>query len=103
MVEDNGSSRISVKMLFQVGPGVIDLQVMCRCNSGTHRQTMIQLQSQSRNPEGIVIQINTWDWTAFLLLYDVGQYYNKENSVLFSQVIQFADNIKLTLRRDVAF
>ena len=38
----------------------------------------------------------------FLLQYNVGQYYNKENSVLFSQVIQSADNIQQTLHRDVS-
>ena len=34
-------------------------------NSGTQRQTCGPLQSRSRDPESIVIQISTWDRTAF--------------------------------------
>ena len=49
----------------------------------------------------IFYEINTWDWTAFLLPYDVDQYYNKENSVLFSQSYNM-QTTSTRLRRDVS-
>ena len=63
------------------------------------------MQSRSKNPEVVRSQISIYIrgiGPPFWLPFDVDQYYNKENSVSYSQVMQSTDNIQQTLRRDVS-
>ena len=71
-------------------------------NSGTQRQTLV-LVATIQEPEGFVLQVTTSDQTDFLLLCDVGQYYNKKNSVLFKlHTIHVSRQHQADLHRDVS-
>ena len=69
-------------------------------------QHLVALTPTPENPKkvnfGSITLISTWNYTTFLLPYDVGQYYNKENSVLFPLALQCTNNIQQTLHSDIS-